>query len=77
MLEIPLITNSSKNTWGITEKSEEKIELLSIPNHEEDDARLIFCARMINAEAVIAAKDTDMFLLLIYVLGQLECFFTS
>ena len=45
-----------------------------ISNREEAGTRLIFYARMCNEAAVVVAKDADVFLLLVYVLGQLECF---
>ena len=35
---------------------------------------LIFYGWMSNEAAIIVAKDADMFLLLIYVLDQFECF---
>lgn len=50
------------------------IEALPILNHEEVDLRLIFYESMSNEAAVIFAKNTVVFLLLIYVLEQLDCF---
>ena len=41
-------------------------------NHEEADTRLIFHAMMGNETAVIVAKDTEVFLLLIYVMDQMD-----
>ena len=38
---------------------------------EEADTRLIFNATTINEVVVIVAKDTSVFLFLIYALGQL------
>ena len=43
-------------------------------NHEEVALRLIFHERMSNETTVVVAKDTDVFLLLIYALEQLNCF---
>ena len=71
LLEIPLTINSGENIWSITEKT---AEVLPILNNEEADIRLIFHEGMSNEVAVIFAKDTDVFLLLIYALEQLKCF---
>ena len=70
LFEISLIINSGENTWNITE---ETIEVLLISNHEKPDTKLICHSGMSNNAAVIAAKDTDMFLFIIYALGKLEC----
>ena len=43
------------------------MEILSMSNHEKADKRLIF-----HEAAAIVTKDTGVFLLLIYALGQLE-----
>ena len=62
---------SDQSIWSITEKT---IEVLLILNHDEADTRLSFHERISNKAIVIVAKDADAFLLLIYVLEQLECF---
>lgn len=67
IFETPLIFNRAENICIITK---ETIEGLPISNHEEADARLIFHAGRNNEAAIIAAKDTAVFLFLIYVLGQ-------
>ena len=47
-------------------------------NYKEADTRSIFLIRNESNEVlVIVVKDTDMVLLLIYVLSQLECFLPS
>lgn len=66
-----MIINSVEKTWRITK---EAIEALPISNHEEVDKKLIFYARMTNEAVVIAGKDAEIFLLLIYALSQLERF---
>ena len=61
-------------------KSYEGRRLLSIPlltnsndrNHEEADTRLIFYALIIIEPAVIVGKDTDEFVLLPHVIGQMN-----
>ena len=51
-----------------------RLKSLPISNHEESDTRLVFHAEMTNEAAVIVAKDSKAFLLLIYALCQLELF---
>ena len=48
-------------------------EILSISNRKEAGTMLVFHAVMSNEAVVIVAKDGDVFLLLIYALGALEC----
>lgn len=57
--------------------NKETIEVLPILNHEEADSSLIFLAGVSNEVAIIVAKHTDVFLLAIYGLGQLECYPTG
>ena len=71
LFEIPLIIDSGENILGFTK---ETIEVLPISNHEEANTRLLFHAGMKSKAAVIVVKYVDMFLLLIYALGQMECF---
>ena len=66
-----MIISNGENIWSITK---ETIKALPKQNHEEADTRLIFYAGMSNEAPIIVAKDTKVFLLLIYALGQLECF---
>ena len=49
---------------------------MPISNHEEADTKLIFHAGLSNEkkQLSIVAKDTDLFLLLIFALGHLESF---
>ena len=54
--------------------NKETIEVLPILNHEETDSSLIFLAGVSNEVAIIVAKHADVFLLVIYGLGQLECY---
>ena len=75
-LEQKFICNSidhqhGKNTWRITNKTN---DVLQISNPGEAGTRLTFQVRMNNEVAFILIKDADVFLLLIYALGQLECF---
>ena len=42
-------------------------------NHKETETRLIFHVGMSNKAAVVIAIYTDVFLLVIYALGQSEC----
>lgn len=63
--------NSIENVWGITEKTN---EVLPILNLEEADIRLIFQERMKSKAAVIAARDMDIILPVVYASEQLECF---
>ena len=51
-----------------------RLKSLPISNHEESDTRLVFHAEMTNEAAVIVAKDSKAFLLLIHALCQLELF---
>ena len=71
LFEIPLTINRGEIIWSITK---ETIEVFPISNREEADRTLIFHEGMSNEAAIIAAKDGDVFLLLIYALGQLEYF---
>ena len=45
-----------------------------ISDHEETKTRLILHTEMSNEAAVIAAKDTEVLLLLIHALGQFKYF---
>ena len=72
LFEILLIINSVENIQSSITK--ETIEVFPITKHEQADTRLIFHGGMSNESTVVVAKDTDMFLLLNYALGQLECF---
>ena len=56
--------------WSITK---EIIEVFPTSSRWEADTRLIFHAGMSNKAAVIVSKDANVFLFLIYALGQLEC----
>ena len=49
-----------------------RIEVLLISDHVEADTNLIFHIGMSNEAKVVAAKDTELFLILIHALGQLE-----
>ena len=49
-----------------------RIEVLLISDHAEADTKLIFHTGMSNEAKVVAAKDTEVFLILIHALGQLE-----
>ena len=69
-----MFINSGENIWSITK---ETIDILPITNHEEADKWLIFDAGMSKDTAVNAAKDTDVFLLLIYALSQWKYFLSS
>ena len=71
LFEIPLIINSGENSRNITN---EMIEFLPTPNHEDVGTRFNFDATMSNVAAVIVAKDEDVILFLIYPLGQLDWF---
>ena len=51
--------------------TKETIQVLPILNHEEADTGLIFYAAMSNEATNIAERDTDVFLLLLYVLRYL------
>ena len=51
----------------------EMIDVLPILNNKEADTRLIFHIWMSNEAVSVITKDTYVFLLLIYALGQLEC----
>ena len=64
-----MIINSGENSRNITN---EMIEFLPTPNHEDVGTRFNFDATMSNVAAVIVAKDEDVILFLIYPLGQLD-----
>lgn len=54
--------NSGENIYSVTK---ETVEVLPISNHEEADTSLVFLTEMSNETAATAAKDTEVFLLLI------------
>ena len=68
-----MVINSDENTRSITK---ETTEVFSISEHEEADTRLFFHAGMSNEATVIVPKDSEVFLLLIYSLGQFDDFAT-
>lgn len=68
LFEIPLIIDSIQSI------KKETIEVLPISRHEGADIRLIFHAGVSNEGGPIVTTDMDVFLILIYALGQLECF---
>ena len=66
-----MVIYRGENVWNITIQ---KAEVLPISNHESADRRSIFHAGIRDEVAVTVAKDTDVLLLLMYALGQMECF---
>ena len=63
LFTIPLTINEGETVWKISDK---KVTSLSKCNHEEADTRMVMYAAMHNNPAVIVAKDTDVFILLLY-----------
>ena len=49
-----------------------RVKVLLISDHAEADTNLIFRKGMSNEAKVVAAKDTEVSLILIHALGQLE-----
>ena len=58
-----MIINSDENIWSI---NKETIEVIQISNHQETGKRLVFHVGISNEATVTFAKDTDMFLILIF-----------
>ena len=73
-LRTPFLYNTTGGCFCAWRITKEKFKVLPISNHEEDDTRLSFHGRIWNKVAVIVVKDLDVFVLLIYALGQWNWF---
>ena len=66
-LDIPLVFTESNNTWMITSQ---EVLLLEQCNHHEADTRVVRHASLSERPVVVVATDTDIFVLLIYVVSK-------
>ena len=69
LISVPFIFTCGENTLALTKTTSN--ELFKC-NHEEADTRLILHASLQNTNVVIVAKDTDVFVLLVYVYSKLQ-----
>ena len=66
-LNVPVIINDTNETWKLASNSK---EFLFTCDHEEADTRLVLHALMDDTNVVIVCKDTDVFILLVYVYSK-------
>ena len=67
LLTIPLIITCGEGAWEI---SKSNVKVLPKCNHEEADTRIILHAISNDTPVVIVAKDTDVFVLLLYAIQK-------
>eukprot|EP00794_Sanderia_malayensis_P012581 gene12581-biopygen10020 len=65
LLTIPLIITCKDEAWEISKTS---VKALPRSNHEEADTKIILHASSIDTAVVVVAKDTDVFVLLVYAM---------
>ena len=68
-LSVPLIFTCGENTLELTKTTSNEIFKC---NHEEADTRLILHASLQDTDVVVVAKDTDVFVLMVYAYNKLQ-----